>query len=341
MPDIEYIIQNYLRGIASEQEAAILLEWIRQSPENRDRFFREKDVWDALGFHSDQRNYHIAKELELLRERTGKARRDIIGIRTLGKIAAVIFIAFGLGWFSRSMIDRGRVSQPEAVLQEVTVPKGQVNQIFLSDGTRIWINSESKLLVPSVFSAGERVVKLSGEAFFQVARDEKRPFLVEVEGQQIEVLGTSFNLRAYDNSEIIETTLEDGSIKLTAGDQKNTLKPGEQSIFDKNTGILSVRSVNPKMFTMWRDGRYVFENEKLTEVFKVVERWYDVEIIYDENYFGGMFFSGVIKRNKDAKHFLELLNLTIPVRYEIESDKIKISLKPVVSKQSGIKEKRY
>jgi ferric-dicitrate binding protein FerR (iron transport regulator) len=237
------------------------------------------------------------------------------------------------------MINRDRVSRPEAVLQEVTVPKGQVNQIFLSDGTRIWINSESKLLVPSVFSAGERVVKLSGEAFFQVARDERRPFLVEVEGQQIEVLGTSFNLRAYDNSEIIETTLEDGSIKLTAGDQKNILNPGDQSIFDKNTGILSVRRVNPKMFTIWRDGRYVFENEKLTEVFKVVERWYDVEIIYDEKYFSGMFFSGVIKRNKDAKHFLELLNLTIPVRYEIESDKIKISLKPYVSKQSGIKRK--
>jgi ferric-dicitrate binding protein FerR (iron transport regulator) len=197
----------------------------------------------------------------------------------------------------------------------------------LADGTRIWINSETKLTAPSVFATNERVVKLSGEAFFEVAKDKERPFRVEVNGQQIEVLGTSFNVRAYENSNEIETTLETGQIQLRIGSQTTLLKPGEQSLFNKSEKQLVISNVNPETFSSWKDGRYEFHNEDLLEVFKVVERWYDVDITADENYFMGMRFSGVIKRNKDANHFLELLNLTVPIRYEIKAEKIRITRK--------------
>lgn len=236
----------------------------------------------------------------------------------------MLLVSFALGWACQ-FISFDKNQSAENAMQEIFVPKGQVNQVFLSDGTRIWINSETRLITPSVFASKERVVKLSGEAFFEVAKEKNRPFKVEVNGQQIEVLGTTFNVRAYNNSDEIETTLENGQIRLHIGQQTTLLKPGEQSVFDKKSKRLSVGKVDSSTYSSWKEGRYEFHNKDLNEVFRIIERWYDVEITADSTYFKGMHFSGVIKRNKDARHFLDLLNLSIPIKYTINTDKIQIA----------------
>lgn len=323
MSEIETIIQKYIQGKTSEEENQQLQQWMQQSPENKKQLFAEKDIWDTFSFHSNLKKYEVSSELGLLKKRI-EPKQATISLKQILKIAAILLVAFGLGWGSRFIsFDSKQIA--EVSMQEIFVPKGQVNQVFLADGTRIWINSETKLTTPSVFAPSERVVKLNGEAFFEVAKDAKRPFRVEVNGQQIEVLGTSFNIRAYDNSNEIETTLETGQIQLHTGSQTTLLKPGEQSVFNKTERQLVVSKVNPISFSSWKDGRFEFQNEDLLEVFKVVERWYDVEINFDETTFKGMHFSGVIKRNKDVRHFLELLNLTLPISYKIKSDKISIS----------------
>lgn len=326
MNDIDSLIQKYLQENTSEEENEQLNQWIRESPENKKQLFAEKDIWDTYGFHSNRKKYETAPELEILKKRIEpKQAQRSVSLKQIFQIAAILVVTFGLGWSSRFITFTGSQQKADVSMQEIFVPKGQVNQIFLADGTRIWINSETRLSTPAVFAANERVVKLNGEAFFEVAKDRKRPFRVEVNGQQIEVLGTSFNVRAYSSSNEIETTLETGQIKLHTGNQTTLLKPGEQSLFNKSEKQLIISKVNPETFSSWKDGRYAFENEDLLEVFKVVERWYDVEITADETYFREMHFSGVIKRNKDARHFLELLNLTVPIRYEMKADKIRIS----------------
>ena len=324
MPEIESIIQKYLQGKTSEEENQQLHQWMLQSPENKKRLFAEKDIWDTFSFHSNLKKYEVSSELGLLKKHL-EPKQATISLKQVLQIAAILLVTFGLGWGSRFISFESDQQTAEVTMQEIFVPKGQVNQVFLADGTRIWINSETKLITPSVFATNERVVKLNGEAFFEVAKDKKRPFRVEVNGQQIEVLGTSFNVRAYDNSNKIETTLETGQIQLHTGSQITLLKPGEQSLFIKSERQLVITKVNPETFSSWKDGRYEFQNEDLLEVFKVVERWYDVEITADEMIFKGMHFSGVIKRNKDARHFLELLNLTFPISYEIKADKIRIT----------------
>jgi len=328
MSEIDTIIQKYLQGKTSEEENLQLHQWIQQSPENKKRLFVEKDIWDSYGFHSNEKKYEAAPELEILKNRIEFQHRNTsIQLRKIIQIAAILLVAFGLGWSSQFISLRPNNQVTETTMQEIFVPKGQVNQIFLADGTRIWINSETRLTLPSVFATNERVVKLNGEAFFEVAKDKNRPFKVEVKGQQIKVFGTSFNVRAYDNSNKIETTLETGSIQLNVGNQTTMLKPGEQSLFNKTEKQLVISKVDASTFSSWKDGRFEFQNEDLVEVFKVVERWYDVDISYDESTFRGMHFSGVIKRNKDANHFLEILNLSVPIRYEINADKIKITSK--------------
>lgn len=328
MAEIDSIIQKYLQGKSSEDENQQLHHWIQQSPENKKRLFAEKDIWDTCEFHSNLKKYETNPELELLKKRIKVVRqRNSVNLKQILQMAAILTIAFGLGWASQYISFTENKQTVEVSKQEIFVPKGQVNQVFLADGTRIWINSETKVTVPSVFAANERVVQLSGEAFFEVAKDKNRPFKVEVKGQQIEVFGTTFNVRAYDSSNKIETTLETGSIQLKIGNQNTLLNPGEQSLFDKTNNQLTVKKVDPLNFSSWKDGRFEFQNEDLMDVFKVVERWYDVDIDADPSYFRGMRFSGVIKRNKDVKHFLELLNHTIPVVYEINLDKIKITAK--------------
>ena len=325
MHKINTIIQKYIQGKTTEEENLQLHQWIQQSPENKKRLFDEKDIWDTYGFHSGQKKYEVIQELKILKNRIeiGNSNRTF-QLSNFLKIAAILLIAFVFGWFSQYLSFHEKQQTAEVSIQEITVPKGQVNQIFLADGTRIWINSESKLTLPSVFAPNDRVVELNGEAFFEVAKDKKRPFIVKVKGQQIQVLGTSFNVRAYDNSNKIETTLETGQIQLRVGNETKILKPGEQSLYNKMEKQLVIYKVDPFTFSSWKDGRYEFQNEDLIEVFKVVERWYDIEISYDGNAFKEMHFSGVIKRNKDPKHFLDLLNLTIPISYEIHGDKIMI-----------------
>ncbi len=325
MPEIDTLIQKYLQDQTTEAENKQLHEWLLQSSENEKQFFAEKDIWDTAGFHANRKEYEILPELELFKKRVEviSPRQNLV-FRRMMQMAAMLLVTFGLGWASQFITFKQEQQPVQITMQEIFVPKGQVNQVFLADGTRIWINSETRLTIPSVFSSKERVVQLSGEAFFSVAKDANRPFRVEVKGQQIEVLGTTFNVRAYDNSGEIETTLETGQIKLQAGNQTALLKPGEQSIFDKNSNKLTIGKVDPVSFSSWKNGRYEFHNKDLTEVFKIVERWYDVEISMDENYFSKMHFSGVIKRNKDVNHFLELLNQTVPIHYEMNADKIQI-----------------
>jgi len=334
MQEIETIIQNYFQGTTSEEENKALLLWLDQSPDNRKSFFREKDIWDTYGYQADYKKYPVGHELQKLLERTQKPVRRIYPYTLWLKVAALLILTFGLGWFGRFMVPSG-VEEPlvEVSISEIAVPKGQVNQVFLADGTRIWVNSETRLFVPSQFTGSERRVKLSGEAYFEVAENRNMPFLVELDGQVIEVLGTAFNVRAYNNSEFIETTLAEGKISLTAGGKSYILYPGDQAMYFKKSGEVTLEKVDPEIFSAWKDGRFEFQNENLAEVFRVVERWYDVEISYDRAWLGNLYFSGVIKRNKDARHFLELLNLSVPIRYIIKGDKIEIYSK----KQGGQK----
>ncbi len=328
MSEIDTIIQKYIQGNTSADENEQLQQWLQESLDNKKRMFAEKDIWDTFNYKINGKKFNVKHELEFLKKsiEIKNPSRSILHYHVL-KIAAILLITFGLGWSSHFISFFGYKNQIAITMQEIFVPKGQINQVFLADGTRIWINSETQLIIPSVFAINERTVKLNGEAFFEVAKDKNRPFKVEVKGQQIEVTGTSFNVRAYNNSNDIETTLQTGEIRLNTGDQTFLLKSGEQSIFGKNNSRINIVKVDPASFSAWKDGRYEFQSKDLIEVFKVVERWYDVEISADETSFKGMHFSGVIKRNKDAKHFLDMLNHSVPINYKINSEKIQITLK--------------
>lgn len=197
----------------------------------------------------------------------------------------------------------GKESISETQHLIMKIPKGGTYQVTLPDGTKVWLNAESVLQFPSRFEDTVRPVHLKGEAYFDVTKDNGHPFHVASGNQKLEVLGTQFNITAYDNEPAIKTTLVEGSVKITnlrAG-VDNTLKPGQQSVItDENTAI---NEVSIEQFTAWKEGFFSFEETPFDEVLEQLARWYDVDIEYRRK--PDKTFSGKMKRNARLSSVLD------------------------------------
>ena len=191
---------------------------------------------------------------------------------------------------------------------------------ILSDGTKVWLNAESELDFPVDFVGKERVVRLKGEAYFEVKPDAAHPFIVETRGVRTRVLGTSFNIKAYDNEESIFTTLLTGKVKVSAIGEENesvVLTPGMQSEWQENGQKMSVKKVNAENFTAWRQGAFMFDNENIMVVTRVLERWYGLKFIYNENVHEHT-FSGRLSKDEPLESILETLTFTGGPQFKIE-----------------------
>ena len=192
----------------------------------------------------------------------------------------------------------------------LTTPKGGTYQITLSDGTNVWLNAASTLRYPSRFSEDERLVELEGEAYFDVMEAETQPFRVLSAGQVVEALGTGFNISAYPDEIEVKTTLVEGSVRVTPTDDSwipTVIKPGQQTI-TRSKGV-EVKNVDTEQFTAWKDGFFYFDGYTPQEVFASLNRWYDIEVIYQGNVPPIQFF-GMIERNKSLKSLLSILKRT-------------------------------
>ncbi|MBB5622744.1 ferric-dicitrate binding protein FerR (iron transport regulator) [Pedobacter cryoconitis] len=205
----------------------------------------------------------------------------------------------------------------------IETPRGGQYQLNLPDGTKIWINSASSLKYPASFaSLKERRVELSGEAYFEVAKDKTHPFIVKSGRQEIQVLGTHFDVNAYPDEQLIKTTLLEGSVKLN---KQVVLKPGEQSSLTGEK--FTVKAVNVNDAVDWKNGEFVFTNESLTSILKKVSRWYDVEIKYVRTPANMPTFTGSVSRSENISGVLKMLEETSNVRFSIEGKQVSVITK--------------
>lgn len=205
-------------------------------------------------------------------------------------------------------------------LNTIVIPRGGKYQVKLPDGSWVWLNSESTLVFPATFSGNERLVELKGEAYFEVAKNKEKPFRVETNSMNIEVLGTHFNISAYGISNLAKTTLLEGSVRLR--DKLNgtvVLKPGEQGVATAN-GI-GVSNVKVQEVIAWKNGYFVFRDNTIQEIMAQLARWYDVDVEYrgkaNVNSFGGIY-----SKNKELPELLKSLELTGLVHFKIEGRRI-------------------
>lgn len=218
---------------------------------------------------------------------------------------------------------KNKSEKKEIGYHTIYVPKGGEYELLLSDGSKVYLNSETRLVFPSGFEGDTRRVELTGEAYFEVKKDSK-PFIVETTGLKIEVLGTSFNVNAYPDNPSLNATLVEGNIRLSLPDHPETylLRPEENLNMNKMSGELFVRVVDTDIYTAWVKGKFVFRNQSLEDIFSQLKRWYDFVIVYENQDIKAMRFTGSAEKAKPLDYLLNQIQSVTDVKYKNEGDKI-------------------
>jgi hypothetical protein len=220
--------------------------------------------------------------------------------------------------------------KPETNLLQLVIPYGKTGSLELGDGTKIWLNSGSRVIYPPVFAGGRREIFIDGEAYLEVVRNEKLPFFVKTDMLEIRVLGTSFNISGYQNDDHQSIVLVEGSvsIKEILEQTTRTLKPNQKYLLEKQNHTTNIQEVDIIDYTCWKNGFLFFKNEKLSNVLKKVERNYNVKLIYDASAIDRTAVSGKFDLKGDIKKTLRIISITAPITYEFQNEGIKINVKP-------------
>jgi transmembrane sensor len=364
------LIVRHLKKEISEEEKHELFKWVYKNSDNEKFFYSIKDIWETAQYESITQGAATEEEWEKFAlAAVKKESNNLYEEKTIThsifkaiQIAAVIIITFGIGFFVHKYIPK------EIKYAEVNVPYGSKSEFILPGGNTIWVNSGSTLKYPISFDGKEINLYLEGEAFFDIAKVPKRKLNVITSTINIQVLGTTFNVKSYNNEDIVETTLIEGSISITGkvGDCiiKNPilLKPNEQATLTKSRSsididkieeeystkpetrqhITDVKKVTPKSnpqlqitegvdiepFISWKNNILVFKNERFEDLAKKLERWYNIEIIINDIELKNSRYTGTFEK-ETVEQAIKALSLSLPFTYKIEKNKIEITKKNI------------
>lgn len=321
------ILIKYLKGEAGSHEVEAIAEWLDRSPENKKYFARLKLLWDISG--------EVAEEYPRRRQKSRERKRFWLRTGYFSAAAAVavllavnIFLMTG----DRRAAGTGQ-EQAAAAMEDVTVytHRGVVSKVTLPDSSTVWLNADTRLSYPPVFTGDSRRVSLSGEAFFEVARDTLHPMVVSTDkGIDIEVLGTSFLVRSYCDDTESEVTLFEGSVAyhyMNSGEGRKEvirMSPNESVVFADGDPAprLSYRDDIYKDIA-WMDGNLVFDDMPMPEVFRILERWYGVEFsVVNEAVWGYSLTSTFY--SEPLFSVIELMEYCMPFEFTLENGKVTV-----------------
>ncbi len=204
----------------------------------------------------------------------------------------------------------------------ITTPRGGQYQIVLSDGTKVWLNAASSLRFPVTFTGNFRKVELTGEAYFEVAKNKTKPFILKANGTDVQVLGTHFNISAYTDDNAVTTTLLEGSVRLVKAETIAMLKPGEQGTSLNNQTNIKVEKADIEQVMAWKNGYFLFDNTNIHTIMKQAARWYDVDVEYQGSV--NKYFGGKISKYKDIDELLKNLELTGTIHFKIAGRRVTV-----------------
>lgn len=320
-------IEEVLAGIASPEDAKYVAEWFAteegsdylEAAMTRDSELIKNEFADLYVNH----DIPSKKMLEQIRKNIRMKKLKRICFRVAAVLIPVVLIV-GLYIQLNSKVDLFGTSEYE----EVVVAKGERIQIMFQDGTKVYINSDSKLRYPKKFALNTREVFLEGEAYFVVAKNKNRPFIVNLNGPAIHVLGTSFNVQDYPENKDIVVCLDEGNINLTLPTEKKyPVQPGERLVYDKENKQCIISKMNDmQRLSMWKQNVIVFKDTPLPEVIKVLNRWYDVDFkVEDEQALKYVYT--LTSDNTLLEKVLMDLEKIAPVKFEYNEDKKEVIVK--------------
>lgn len=307
------LLYNFFKGNVSVEEGQRVKAWTEASEENERTFYRERKIFDALMLHHPLPakkswifNFLHNKSIEWL------------------KIAIAVTLTLLLGHFYQEY----KAGLDVMSMTTVSVPEGQRTNITLPDGTNVWLNARTTIQYPVSFNRRERFVILKGEAYFDVKRNESKPFVVHTDAYSIEVLGTKFNVNAYPKTEKFETTLMHGSVKVTLKTdslQTVILKPDHKLSLEKGRLIMTkVEDYNPYR---WKEGLICFSDESFPNIMKDFDKYYGVKIVIKNKRVLQSSFTGKFRQSDGIDYALRILQKNLNFKYEKDNEKQIIYIK--------------
>ena len=315
----EDIIIRYLENRCSEEDFVLINEWMKESDENAGELFRMEEIYQLGKFPFEEENLVVRAERRLGRrlEQENQKRQEVFKLKSVLRYAAaivgVIVLAAGLAYWFRNKAEE---------LVVASAAHGQVREMLLPDGTKVWLNQSSVLKYPHAFEGKERHVYLDGEAYFEVARNHEKPFMVKSPAMDVRVLGTSFNIKCRPDNSFAETTLIEGEVEVKDKSDKGriTLLPGQKAVLNRVTGRMQVKQVDPKMEIVWHNDLIPFEKSSIFQIAAALERFYGVKIILSPDVDSTNTYSGVLKKKDNIESVLNSLRNSIPFNYKKVDD---------------------
>jgi len=346
------LIVRFLQNSITENEAKLLKHWIEESEENRKTFNSFRMIWSTSELVKDDSKATLNREKTKLKNILlfKNTSQNVNKTKNAGspfyylKYAAIALLSFSLSWIAYSYLSKqGQINRSYS---EIIVPLGSKTHIVLPDGTDVWLNAGSSIKYPAQFTSSERRVELSGEGYFNVTKELQRKFVVATSNIGITVLGTTFNVKAYPEESIIETTLIEGKIELYDNHilkkgKPLIMKPGQKVSYVKNVKELQKsnrlgkpvspshkffvkNNINTDVYTSWKTGQLIIEDKPLGDIAIILERKFDVKFLFAAENLKHYKFSGVLK-DETLQQILYVLEFTSPIKYSIHGKNIIIN----------------
>jgi transmembrane sensor len=358
------LIPGYLKGELTDIEIRELINWIKLDSANKRNFDEYCEIWLMAKASSRHPGYNFQEGFLKFRQKIQAQKDFQFGsnktnlFKTFARFAAIFVVAFSLGGLLVFFIGKNQASNTEQSLSELIVPLGSRAQFTLSDGTSVTLNSGSRLKCDNLFGISDRVVQLEGEGYFKVAKDSDKPFTVKTSHLSIRALGTVFNVKAYTDDKTIETTLVEGSVKIEAITEKSRLEetilsPNQKLTFfkedskmidekvlnDVNNGNITqpekiqksielprlvTENVNVEPVISWKDNRWIFEKQSLSQIAIDLERKFDVRIVFESERLKTFRFTGIIMA-EPIEQVLEVMSLSAPINFKLKGRIVTLS----------------
>lgn len=310
----------------SEKDQKQLHVWLSESDEVEELFREEWEKGDTM--ETEIRFSDVQKKISQSNEPvTTLFKKIILNYQKVAAIFLLPFIAVSL-YFSVQQLD------VETTWFQTSALRGQKSQVVLPDGTKVWLNSDSQISYPDNFGRKNRRVQLRGEAYFEVSSDAKNPFFVEAGEAQVRVVGTTFNLKAYPDENEIETTLFEGKVELTIHPENKNIaartvkmQHGESLVFNKTKNELKYGRFESEEILAWTNNQLIFKNVNFENLVRKIERWFDVEIVYDEARLNKQRLTVELHQGELLFRLLDIIEFAMDVECISEKDKIYIKAK--------------
>ena len=346
--EIRLVIVRYLDGTMDDADSIKLETWLSESNENRRVLHSVSQIWKASEDRSHEallNELNLEKDWERISDHINKSDKKDKDARVLKfkrlrkrhqlisnliKVAALVLVAFTSGFLTLKYAPVQQEEIYEPVFNEIQTNAAERARIELGDGSKVTLNSESKLIVPENFGQKVREVELHGQAFFDVESEKNRPFRIKSQSGVIEVIGTSFDVRSYSDDDVIEVVVREGTVEVSREsdqEQRMIVNEGYKGSIRISDNKMNLKWVeDPESYFAWMEGRLVFKNDPLEKVFRHIERIYDIEITYsgtDKSILQKEFSADL--KTRSVTEVMEVIEMAMDIEYEVNGDRVIIN----------------